>query len=297
MSARRSGLVALAGRPNVGKSTLLNRFLGERLSIVTPKPQTTRHRITGIHSNARGQIVFLDAPGIHTGQKKALNRYMNRVAAAALQEADIVVVIVQALKLTDEDRKVIRLARQAPGKLFLVINKVDLVDRKERLLPFAQDVADLADFAHVFMVCARNGKGLDALETALFDSLPEGDALYGSDELTDRSVRFLAAEMVREQLMLALDEELPYGVTVEIEAFERDEQMLRIAACVWVERESHKGMVVGRGGAQLKGVGTRARGSMERFFQSKVFLKLWVKVRESWSDDERQLAAFGYDEP
>ncbi|GJM08325.1 MAG: GTPase Era [Lysobacteraceae bacterium] len=296
MTAYKAGLVALVGRPNVGKSTLLNRILGEHLSIVAPRPQTTRHRIAGIHSTEQGQIVFLDTPGIHSGQKKALNRYMNRVAAGSLAEADVVVVIVQAMKLTDEDRKVIQLAERAAGKAILVINKVDLVPNKDRLLPFVQEVSMLAAFDAVLMVCARRGNGFDRLEQALYDALPESEPLYEDDQLTDRSERFLAAEMVREPLMVMLDEELPYGVTVEIEQFEREGQLLRISACIWVERDSHKGMVVGKGGQQLKRSGQRARETMERFFQCKVFLKLWVKVRANWADDERQLASFGYDD-
>lgn len=293
---RKSGFVALLGRPNVGKSTLINGFLGERLNIVTPKPQTTRHRIAGIYTDDECQIVFLDTPGVHKGESKALNRYMNRVATNTLAEADVVLVLIQALKLTQEDRHVLKLAANTGAPTILAINKVDLVDDKTRLLPFLQQVAELGSFDAVMLISALKESGCDALKDAVVKLLPEQGLLYAPDQLTDKSEKFLAAEMVREQLTLLLDQELPYRITVEIEQFQRDESRLNINALIWVERDSHKGIVVGKGGSMLKNVGIRARKQMQTFFQCPVHLELWVKVREHWSDDERQLRAFGYDD-
>ena len=263
---RKSGFVALLGRPNVGKSTLINGFLGERLNIVTPKPQTTRHRIAGIYTDDECQIVFLDTPGVHKGESKALNRYMNRVATNTLAEADVVLVLIQALKLTQEDRHVLKLAANTGAPTILAINKVDLVDDKTRLLPFLQQVAELGSFDAVMLISALKESGCDALKDAVVKLLPEQGLLYAPDQLTDKSEKFLAAEMVREQLTLLLDQELPYRITVEIEQFQRDESRLNINALIWVERDSHKGIVVGKGGSMLKNVGIRARKQMQTFF-------------------------------
>lgn len=291
----RCGLVALAGRPNVGKSTLLNALIGFRLSIVSPRPQTTRHRILGINTTEAGQLLYVDTPGLHRGAKRAMNRSLNRAARSAISDVDVVVQVIEAGRWTDEDEAVYgALVEQAVPRL-LVINKVDLSKDKGTLLPFVAKLAETHAFDEIHYVSALKRKGLAELESALLARLPVQPPIYGEDEVTDRSERFLAAEMVREQLMLRLDQELPYATTVEIERFaDRPDGVAEIHAVVWVEREGQKAIVIGQGGAQLKAIGSAARRHMERLFERKVFLKLWVKVREGWVDDESMLKRFGY---
>jgi GTP-binding protein Era len=291
----RCGLVALAGRPNVGKSTLLNALIGFRLSIVSPRPQTTRHRILGINTTEAGQLLYVDTPGLHRGAKRAMNRSLNRAARSAISDVDVVVQVIEAGRWTDEDEAVYgALVEQAVPRL-LVINKVDLSKDKGALLPFVSKLAETHAFDEIHYVSALKRKGLPELERALLARLPVQPPIYGEDEVTDRSERFLAAEMVREQLMLRLDQELPYATTVEIEQFaDRPDGVAEIHAVVWVEREGQKAIVIGQGGAQLKAIGSAARRHMERLFERKVFLKLWVKVREGWVDDESMLKRFGY---
>lgn len=290
----RSGHVALAGRPNVGKSSLLNALVGERLCIVSPKPQTTRHRVLGVVTREHGQIGYLDTPGLHAGTGKALNRQLNRTAHAVLAEADVCVHVIEALRWTAEDRAVAE-AVQATGRpVLLAINKVDTVKDKAALLPFIAERSGERDYAGVFLVSARRSDGLQALEKAIIDALPEREALYESDMLTDRSERFLAAELVREQLMRQLGQELPYATTVEIERYQLEGRLRRIHAVIWVEREGQKAIVIGDAGARLKEIGTRARLAMESLFDGKVHLELWTKVRSGWSDDERALRDLGY---
>ena len=290
----RAGHVALVGRPNVGKSSLLNALVGQRLCIVSPKPQTTRHRILGVVTREHGQIGYLDTPGVNDNKGKALNRQLNRTAHAALGEADVCVVVIEGLRFGPEDRAVADAALATGAPCLLAINKVDLVKDKSTLLPFlAQRSAEHA-WTGVLMVSARRSAGLDALEAAIIAALPESAPLYEADTLTDRSERFLAAELVREQLMRQLGQELPYATTVEIEQFEMDGRMRRIHASIWVEREGQKAIVIGDKGERLKEIGTRARLAMERLFDGKVFLQLWVKVRAGWSDDQRAIDQLGY---
>ena len=291
----RCGLVALAGRPNVGKSTLLNALIGFRLSIVSPRPQTTRHRILGINTTEAGQILYVDTPGLHRGAKRAMNRSLNRAARSAISDVDVAVQVIEAARWTDEDEAVYAaLVEQAVPRL-LVINKVDLSKDKAVLLPFVAKLAETHAFDEIHYVSALKRKGLPELERALLARLPGQPPVYGEDEVTDRSERFLAAEMVREQLMLRLDQELPYATTVEIERFEdRPDGVAEIHAVIWVEREGQKAIVIGQGGAQLKAIGSAARRHMEKMFERKVFLKLWVKVREGWVDDEGMLKRLGY---
>lgn len=293
-SPHRFGHVALVGRPNVGKSTLLNAFVGAPLSIVTPKPQTTRHRIVGITTRADAQVVFLDTPGLHQGDKRAMSRQLNRVARQVPGEADVVIHVIDALRWTDEDEDVWRVIAQASKPLLLAMNKVDRVTDKGRLLPFASDRMREHDYAAVHFIAARRGDGVAALLDDVIARLPEGPAAYGEDEMTDRSERFLAAEFIREQLMLNFSAELPYAAAVEIENFEDAGGVARIGAVIWVEREGQKAIVIGAGGRQLKTIGTAARRAMERMFGRRVFLELWVRVRESWSDDEAMLRRLGY---
>jgi GTP-binding protein Era len=295
-TSHRFGHVALVGRPNVGKSTLLNALIGARLSIVTPKPQTTRHRIAGIATRPDAQIVFLDTPGLHQDGKRAMNRAMNRVARQVPEETDLAVHVVAALRWTDEDEDVWRLLAKTPQPKLLAINKVDRVEDKTRLLPFASEVTHGRDYAAVHFAVARRGDGVPALLDDIVARLPEGEAAYGEDEMTDRSERFLAAEFIREQVMLRFSAELPYAVAVEIERFEEARGVARIGAVIWVEREGQKAIVIGAGGQQLKAIGSAARHAMERTFGRRVFLELWVRVRESWSDDEAVLRRFGYRE-
>jgi GTP-binding protein Era len=296
IAAHRCGLVALLGRPNVGKSTLQNALVGFRVSIVSPKPQTTRHRILGIATRPDAQILFVDTPGMHSDAKRAINRQLNRAARGAIDEVDVLVHVIEAGRWNDEDERVWR-ALQAAGKpVLLAINKVDTIKNREQLLPFIAQVTGERSYAAVLLVSARRADGLKGLESEIVSRLPEAPPVYGEDEVTDRSERFLAAELVREQLMRQLGQELPYSCTVEIEQFgDREDGMTEIGAVIWVERTSQKAIVIGTAGSRLKEVGTAARLAMERLFDRRVFLKLWVRVRENWSDDEAAVKRFGYE--
>jgi GTP-binding protein Era len=293
----RCGYVALLGRPNVGKSTLLNAMIGVRLSIVSHRPQTTRHRILGISTKPTGQILYVDTPGLHRGGKRAMNRSLNRAARAAISEVNLAVQVIEAGRWTDEDAAMYAaLAEQPDVPKLLAINKVDLQKDKTIMLPFVADLMQKHPFDDVYYVSALKSKGLEGLEKGILKRLPEQPAIYAEDEITDRSERFLASEMVREQLMLRLNQELPYATTVEIEAFQdRTDGIAEVHAVIWVERDGQKAIVIGEGGAQLKAIGTSARKAMETMFERKVFLKLWVKVREGWADDENLLKRFGYE--
>ena len=290
----RSGYVALIGRPNVGKSTLMNRMLGQKIAITTPKPQTTRHRILGIHTTRDTQIIFMDTPGIHLHAGKAMNRYMNRAAASAIEEVDVTAFLVDALHWSEEDESVLRRLREVDHPVVLVVNKVDRIADKDALLPHLEQLSRRMHFAEVVPLSARKGDNLKAFETALRNHLPHRERFYPEDQITDRSERFLAAEVIREKLMLRLDREVPYALTVEIEWFKREEGRLSIAAVIFVEREGQKRIVIGKGGENLKKIGRAARLEMKRMFQESVHLQLWVKVRSGWSDDDRALRSLGY---
>ena len=292
----RCGYVALVGRPNVGKSTLMNRILGQKLSIVTAKPQTTRQRIAGIKTTDRGQVIYIDTPGIHLAAKSALNRYMNRIARASFQDVDLVLFLVEAGRWTRQDEHVARTLADASVPVMLVVNKIDLLQDKSELLAFLDQQAKSGRFAEVFLVAARSGDGVDSLENRVLEALPFSRPFYDEDQFTDRSERFLAAELIREQLMLRLHQELPYALTVEIEEFRRDDGLLRIGAVIYVERKGQKQIVIGKRGDVLKQVGTRARHALQELFDEKVFLRLWVKVSRDWSDNERALKQFGYED-
>jgi GTP-binding protein Era len=292
--SHRCGTAALVGRPNVGKSTLLNALLGVHLSIAGPKPQTTRHRILGILSRPQGQILFVDTPGLHRGGGRAINRQLNRGAREAIAQADVAVHLIEAGRWTGEDQLVWDALAAAPRPRLLVLNKVDAKKNKEALLPFLAEVTAKHAYDGVYLVSAKRRDGLAELERGIVEHLPYGPPLHGEDELTDRSERFLAAELVREQLMLRLTQELPYAATVEVDDFRDGENRAEIEATIWVEREGQKAIVIGAGGAQLKDIGSAARRAMEKLFDRRVHLKLWVKVRENWSDDEAALRRFGY---
>jgi GTP-binding protein Era len=290
----RSGTVAIVGRPNVGKSTLLNRLIGVKLSITSRKPQTTRHRVLGIKHVPNAQIVYVDTPGVHRGDARAMNRYMNRVAITSLHDVDAIVFVVEALEFTDEDEFVLEQLKAAEAPVVLAVNKVDAVPEKERLLPFLQAVSAKGKFVEIVPLSARKGDNLDALERKLIELLPVGAPMFAEDQLTDRNERFIAAEFIREKLMRALGQEVPYALTVEIEQFKQEGNLRRIAAVIYVEREGQKRIVIGKKGEMLKQIGKEAREDMEKLFDGKVFLELWVKVREGWSDDERALRSLGY---
>jgi GTP-binding protein Era len=290
----RCGTVSIVGRPNVGKSTLLNRLIGVKLSITSRKPQTTRHRVLGIKHAPDAQIVYVDTPGVHRGESRAMSRYMNRVALAALHDVDAIVFVIEAMQFTDEDEHVLELLKAAHAPAILAVNKVDAVAEKENLLPFLQSVAGKGNFVEVVPLSARKGDNLEVLERKLIELLPLGPPMFSDDQITDRNERFIAAEFIREKLMRALGQEVPYALTVEIEQFKQEGNLRRIAAVIYVEREGQKRIVIGKKGEMLKRIGKEAREDMEKLFDGKVFLELWVKVREGWSDDERALRSLGY---
>jgi GTP-binding protein Era len=290
----RCGYVSIVGRPNVGKSTLLNHILGQKLCITSRKPQTTRHRILGIVSRDNVQVIYVDTPGIHGEERKAINRYMNRAATSALRDVDVILFVVDALKWTTDDELVLEKLKTAKVPVLLVINKIDTLDDKAALLPVIEKLTQRMDFAAVLPVSALRGHNLDELHEAVGKRLPLSPPFFDEGQITDRSQRFLAAEMVREKIMRQLGEEIPYELTVEIEEFKKEGKLLRISACILVEREGQKKIVIGDGGSRLKLIGTEARLDMVKMFDSKIMLALWVKVKGGWSDDERALKSLGY---
>jgi GTP-binding protein Era len=293
--AHRAGTVAIVGRPNVGKSTLLNHLVGCKLSITSSRPQTTRLRITGIVTRAGAQIVFVDTPGYQTEHDNALNRVMNRSVATSLHEVDAVVWMVEALKFDGRDQQMAKML--PPGaRVILAINKTDAVKEKNRLLPFIAGISTQRRFEAIIPISAAKGSQVDTLLDAIVPLLPEGPPLHGADELTTVNERLLAAELLREKLFRQLGEELPYAATVEIEQFKHDGDMRRIAASILVDKDSQKAIVIGKRGAKLKEIATRARQDMERLFGGKVFLEVWVKVRRGWANSESALKRMGFGE-
>ena len=291
----RCGYAALVGRPNVGKSTLLNRLLGRKVSIVTPKAQTTRHRILGIHNGDGVQIVFVDTPGLHRGRKNALNRAMNKAATASMPDADIVVFLVEALRWTPEDEDVLVKAIDSGRPVIAAVNKVDIVHPRERLLPFIQELSGRADFAAILPISAQKGSNVEALRSEVIALLPEGPAFFEAGQVSDRDDTFHCAEIIREKLMQRLHQELPYGLAVEIETFDKTPSLVKISAVIWIGRAAHKSIVIGKGGEQLKKCGSSARVDLEQFLGQKVHLELWVRVRENWSDSEKELNRLGFE--
>src|SRR5690348_973712 len=290
------GSVAIVGRPNVGKSTLLNALIDAPLSIVTPRAHTTRHRILGIANPAGGQILYLDTPGMHRETRHAINRSLNRAVHAAIADADLAVQVVAAGRWDDEDGAVYAALEERGLPRLLAVNKVDKLRDKASLLPFVEDLTRGCEWQEVYLVSAARRAGLAELERGILARLPEGEARFDADTFTDRSERFLAAELVREQLMRQLGEELPYATTVEIERFEdRKDGVTEIAAAIWVERDGQKAIVIGSGGRRAKSIGSAARKEIEKLLGRRVFLKLWVRVRAGWSDDEAALRQFGYE--
>lgn len=294
LAGHRAGLVAIVGRPNVGKSTLLNRLVGIKVSITSNRAQTTRHRITGILSEAGAQMVFVDTPGFQTAHGGALNKMMNRTVTDTLQGIDVVLLVVEAMRFGPDDKKLLPLLpKDLP--VLLVINKVDLTKDKKELLPFIEQTSRLHEFAAVVPVSAAKGTHVRHLAETIKAYLPEAPALYGDDEVTDRPERFLAAELVREKLFRLLGEELPYASTVMVEKFETEGNLRRIHAAIVVDKAGHKAIVIGKGGQKLKEIGTQARLDMEKLFGGKVYLELWVRVKSGWADSQRALKSLGYD--
>jgi GTP-binding protein Era len=293
MTPFRSGSVSLVGRPNTGKSSLLNRLLGQKLAIVSPRAQTTRHLLLGVLHAEGCQVAFIDSPGFQTRHRTLLNRSLNRRAGEAARDADVVAFVLEAMHFDAADRAALgRVPATRPT--VAVINKVDRVRTASSLLPFVARVAREHAFAAIVPVSATTGRNVPELLRVLCSLLPEGPALYPADQLTDRDERFFAAELLREKLFRALTDELPYGCEVRVEGFREEGRMRRIDATVWVEREAHKPIVLGRGGETLKRIATEARKDMERMFGGKVFLQVWIKVRRGWSEDERTLRELGY---
>jgi len=294
MNDFRCGYIALVGRPNVGKSTLLNRILGQKISITSRRPQTTRHRVLGIKSQPTAQLIYVDTPGIHDFSGRAMNRHMNRTASSVLQDVDVVVFLVDGLHWTADDDLVLKKLGQITSPVILAVNKIDLLGNREELLPRLQTLSEKYRFLHIIPISAGKGDNVEELEAAIERLLPQAPPLFPEDQVTDRSVRFLAAELVREKLFRKLGKELPYGLTVEIEQFKSDTNITHIHALIWVERKSQKYIVIGKQGRMLKEVGIEARRDIEALIDGKVNLKLWVKVKEGWADDERALHSLGY---
>lgn len=290
----RCGYVALVGRPNVGKSTLLNRILGQKISITSRRPQTTRHRVLGIKTIDTAQLIYVDTPGIHDYSGRAMNRHMNRTASNVLLDVDVVVFLVDGFKWTRDDDLVLKKLDTIDRPVILAVNKIDLVANREELLPRLQELSGKRTFEQVIPISAMKGDNITALEGAIETLLPEAPPMFPEDQVTDRPVRFLAAELVREKLFRKLGKELPYGLTVEIEEFRSESSITHIHALIWVERKGQKTIVIGKQGRVLKEVGTEARKDIEALIDGKVNLKLWVKIKEGWADDERALRSLGY---
>jgi len=290
-----AGLIAIVGRPNVGKSTLLNAMLGQKISITSRKPQTTRHRILGILTEANKQAVLVDTPGLHSEEKRAINRLMNRAAASSIAEVELILFLVEGTHWTTDDDLVLSKVKKSGSPCILVVNKIDNIADKDDLLPHLQKLGTMHNFTDIVPISASKGHGVETITKLCLDSLPESDFWFPEDHITDRSSRFMASEIIREKIIRFTGDELPYSTTVEIEQFKMDDKgIIHINALVLVERESQKRMVIGNKGERLKTIGQEARRDMESLFDAKVFLETWVKVKSGWADDERALRSLGY---
>ncbi len=290
------GYVAIVGRPNVGKSTLLNNILGMKLSITSRKPQTTRHQILGVKTTENIQTIYVDTPGIHQRRGTAINKYMNRAATSVLNDVDVILFLVQVKQWTEEDQAIIEKLASVECPVLLVVNKMDKLASKKELLPIISELSERYDFAEIVPVSAMNGMNVDVLEQKISPLLPENTHFYPGDQVTDRSMRFLASEIIREKLIRELGQELPYTSTVDIDKYIEDEDLVRIHATIYVESTGQKAIIIGKKGARLKSIGTAARQDITKLIDTKVYLNLWVKVREGWSNDERALRGLGYSE-
>ena len=290
------GYIALVGRPNAGKSTLLNHLVGQKICITSRRPQTTRHRIHGIKTAPAGQAIFVDTPGIHAEQKKAMNRYLNKTASSALAGVDVIVWVVDSWKWHEENEVVLAQLRNANCPVILAINKIDQCEDKEALLPFLDSASKRFGFTAIVPISALKNINLDRLEETIMGLLPEGGLIFPEDQVTDRTERFFAAEIIREKLIRSLGQEVPHAIAVQVESYKEEEKLTRIHAIIWVEREGQKAIVIGKEGEVLKKVGQRAREEMEKMFERKVYLNLWVKVKKGWSDNEGVMQSLGYNE-
>ena len=288
-------VVAIVGRPNVGKSTLLNALLGQKISITSRKPQTTRHRILGILTEENRQAILVDTPGLHSEEKRAINRLMNRAATSSIAEVELILFLVEGTHWTTDDDLVLNKIRKSGSPCILVVNKIDNIVEKDDLLPHLQKLGEMLNFTDIVPISASKGHSVDTIKKLCLESLPESDFWFPEDHITDRSSRFMASEIIREKLIRFTGDELPYSITVEIEQFKMDEKgIIHINALILVERDSQKRMVIGNKGERLKTIGQEARRDMESLFDSKVFLETWVKVKSGWADDERALRSLGY---
>jgi len=291
----KSGFVAVIGRPNVGKSTIINEFMGQKLTITSPKPQTTRHRIHAIDTTKDYQIVFVDTPGIHISRKKAINSYMNRAASSSMKDVDVILWLVEAGLWTKEDDRVLEHVSSLDCPVILVINKIDKLKHPDMLLPYLQDISFKYNADEVYPLSAFKKNDVSKLKSMILKYLPVQSMIFDPDFITDRSEKFIVAEFIREKLMRHLSDELPYDLTVEIEKYELDGELQRVSAKIFVDKTSQKNIVIGKNGEMLKRIGTEARKSIEGFLEKKVFLQLWVKVSAGWSDDKKSLSSLGYD--
>lgn len=292
---QKCGLVAIVGRPNVGKSTLLNALLGQKVSITSRKAQTTRHRILGIDTDGDYQTIYVDTPGLHIEEKRAINRLMNRAASSSINDVEMVIFVVEGTNWTEDDEMVLKKLEYQKCPVILAVNKVDNVEDKELLLPHLQQLGERYNFAHILPMSAKAGDNVEKIREWAQQALPESEFYFPDDYITDRSSRFMASEIVREKLMRFLGDELPYSVTVEIEQFKQDHKgTLHINALILVERDGQKRMVIGNKGEKIKVIGKQARIDMEELFDAKVYLEIWVKVKSGWADDDRALRSLGY---
>lgn len=288
----KSGYVALIGKPNTGKSTLMNALIGEKISITAHRPQTTRHQILGIKTTHGYQCIFVDTPGIHDNNKKLIHRYMNRAATSILSDVDLICVLLEVKYFNKDDEKILNRVKDF-DKVVIVLNKIDQISKQD-CLPIMRRIAEYASGREIVPVSALEKENLDRLETIIISRLPEGVPQFPDDQITDKSMRFIAAEIIREKLFRLLKQELPYSITVSVDHYKEEADLVRISATIWVERKSQKGIVIGKNGSLLKKIGTQARKDIQRLVENKVYLQLWVKIREDWADDEQSLAAFGY---
>lgn len=289
------GYVAIVGRPNVGKSTLLNALVGKKISIISPKPQTTRNQILGIKTRDTVQIVYIDTPGLHDAEKRVMNRYMNRLANAVILDADVIVFIIDATRWLADDELVLKKVSEANVPVILVINKIDKLNDKKEILPLIEKFKEKYHFAHIIPISAKRKENIDSLEKTLVDMMPDGPHLFPDEQITDKTERFQIGEIIREKVIRATEQELPYSTTVVVESMKEEGRLLEISATIWVEREGQKPIVIGKNGERLKSIGTAARKEMVKLLGKKIFLRLWVKVKSNWTDDERALGSLGFE--
>jgi GTP-binding protein Era len=294
MKTTKCGYVAIVGRPNVGKSTLLNASIGEKISIISPKPQTTRNQILGIKTLEETQIVYIDTPGLHKAEKRPMNRYLNRLASSVLLDADVILFMISGLRFDEDDSEVLLKLQTVTAPVILIINKVDLIKDKSQLLPFIEELKTKYTFNAIIPLSAKKNDQVKLLETTVAELLPTGPFLFPKDQLTDKDINFQVAELIREKLIQVMEEEIPYSTNVVVESIKTEKNILKIDALIWVEREGQKPIVIGKNGEQLKKIGTMARHDIEKRLGKKVFLRLWVKVKSDWTQDEGLLQGLNF---